>query len=816
MYHMSSVTDVCVRTCGEVAFNFYQTRYNTHMHNHLERYIRAANYLSAVQIYLKDNFLLDAPLQPEHIKERLLGHWGTCPGVNFVYAHLNRAIKAHDIEMMFVLGPGHGFPAIQANLFLEGTLSAYYEQVPRNSSGIAYMAKQFSWPYGFPSHSNPGAPGVILEGGELGYALSTSYGAILDNPDLIVTCVVGDGEAETGPTATAWHLAKFVDPRTSGAVLPILHLNGYKISGPTIMGRMSDEELVHLFKGYGYEPHIVDVYTEADPHARMSEVLDVAIERIRDIQRNARACNEVTYEPFPMIIFRSPKGWGSIKELHGKRIEDNHYAHQVIADDARTNVASREALETWLRSYNFSELYNGKSFHEDIEALVPAPHRRMGSNQHTTGGDPYYKPLILPDITTFCHEGTCRSVGSESDGASSMEALGAYLREVIALNDSFRNMRIFSPDETYSNKLDAVFATTKRVWMLPNQPWDKDMAHDGRVIEMLSEHSLQGLMQGYVLTGRHAVFASYEAFMPIVGSMADQYAKFLHVAREVSWRGDVASLNYILTSGSWRQEHNGFSHQNPGFIDDMLQRQGCFVNVYFPTDMNTALACMERMLISKNEINLIVLEKRPVPCWRTQEEALKDVEEGLSVWDFASEDNPHVVFCAVGDYLTKETLAAITVVRSEIPAMRMRFVNIVALSALGVGDTKCRVLPHDMAYYFTEDKHVVVNFHGYPQTIKQMLFDYGFNTSRFTVHGYNEQGSTTTPFDMFVRNKTDRFSLAMEAFVVAEREGLITVEERDALVLKYTNKLNDHRAYAIEYGTDPDEITNWVWTPRSS
>jgi xylulose-5-phosphate/fructose-6-phosphate phosphoketolase len=581
------------------------------------------------------------------------------------------------------------------------------------------------------------------------------------------------------------------------------------------MGRMSDEELVHLFTGYGYEPHIVDTYVEADAHARMSEVLDNAIERIREIQRNAREGKVSGYQPFPMIIFRSPKGWSSIKELHGKRIEDNHYSHQVIADLARTDAEELEALEGWLRSYKFEELFDGKKFHPDIEGLIPEAHRRMGDNPHTMGGAPHYKPLILPDMDTFAHAGTCRAMGSEHDGASSMEALGEYVREVMTLNSAFRNVRLFSPDETYSNKLDAVFKVTKRAWLLPNKEWDKDMAHDGRVIEMLSEHSLQGLMQGYVLTGRHALFASYEAFMPIVGSMADQYAKFLHIAREVSWRGDVSSLNYILTSGSWRQEHNGFSHQNPGFIDDMLQRQGCFVNVYFPTDMNTALKCMERMLLSKNEMNLIVLEKRPVPCWRTLEEATKDVEEGISVWDFASDEDPHMVFCAVGDYLTKETLAAITVVRAEIPNMRFRFVNIVALSALGVGDTQCRVLPHDMDYYFTNEKQVVINFHGYPQTIKQMLFDYGFNTSRFVIHGYSEQGSTTTPFDMFVRNKTDRFTLAMEAFAIAEREGLITVKEKESLITKYTQKLEDHHAHAVENGTDPDDITNWVWTPRS-
>ena len=784
------------------------------MHTHIDTFLRAANYLSAAQIYLKDNFMLEEPLRPEHIKERLLGHWGTCPGINFVYAHMNRAIKAHNLNMMFVLGPGHGFPAVQANLFLEGTLSKYYPEVTRNLEGFAYMAKQFSWPYGFPSHSNPGAPGVILEGGELGYALSTAYGAALDNPDLIVTCLIGDGEAETGATATAWHLSKLIDPAVNGAVLPILHLNGYKISGPTIMGRMRDEDLLSLFRGYGYEPVIVDTYVEADPHACMIEAVEHAIEAIRFTQHCSR--EGTLHEPprFPMIILRSPKGWGSIKELHGNRIEDNCLSHQVIADQARTDPEELAALETWLRSYKFHEIFDGRKFHDDIESLIPEPHERMGDNPHTMGGAPHYKPLLLPDVSKYASNGTCRPDGEVCGDESSMSAIAGYIRDTLRDNAHHRNMRIFSPDETYSNKLDLVFEVTKRSFLLPRNPWDRDMANDGRVIEMLSEHSLQGLMQGYVLTGRHAIFASYEAFVQIVGSMADQYAKFLSIAREIPWRGDVPSLNYILTSGAWRQEHNGFSHQNPGFIDDMLQRQGCFVNVYFPADKNSALKVMERALASKNEMNIIVLEKRPVPCWRTLEEATKDVAEGISVWDFASDQDPHMVFCSVGDYLTKETLAAITIVRSLIPNMRFRFVNILALSALGIGDAQCRVLPHDIDYYFTREKRVVVNFHGYPQTIKQILFDYGCDTSRFVVHGYEEHGSTTTPFDMHVRNKTDRYHLAMEAFIVAEREGLITMKEKDAFFETFTQRLSDHRAYIIENGTDPNDIIDWSWTPR--
>ncbi len=786
------------------------------MHSNFEKFLRAANYLSAVQIYLQDNYFLTEPLKPEHIKERLLGHWGTCPGINFVYAHLNRAIIERDLNMLFVLGPGHGFPAVQANLFLEGTLSKYYDTVPRTAGGITYMAKQFSWPYGFPSHSNPGAPGVILEGGELGYSLSTAYGAILDNPNLIAACLVGDGEAETGPLAAAWHINKLIDPATNGAVLPILHLNGYKISGPTIMGRMSDEELLELFHGYGYEPQIVDAYVEEDVHAKMMGVLDSCIEGIHFTQHCAREGSLQHNPRFPMIIFRSPKGWGSIDELNGKKIEDNHYSHQVIADLARTDETERIALENWLRSYNFNELFAGDQFDSEIESLIPQPHRRMGDNPHTMGGAPGYRPLNLPDAHLYCTPGTCRPEGGNCADESSMTAVAHYVRDAMRDNLSQRNFRLFSPDETYSNKLDPVFEVTKRAFVWPKRPWDKDMANDGRVLEILSEHSLQGLMQGYVLTGRHGIFASYEAFVQIVGSMADQYAKFLAIAREVPWRGVVPSFNYILTSGAWRQEHNGFSHQNPGFIDDMLQRQHGFVNVYFPADANTAVRVVERCLTSTKEMNIIVMEKRPVPVWRTPSEAKQDIEDGMAIWDFASDNDPHMVFAAVGDYLTKETLAAITIVRTEIKNFRMRFVNISTLSTFGIGHSNSKVLAHDIDYYFTNEKKVVINFHGYPQTIKQILFDYGVSASRFEVRGYEEQGSTTTQFDMHVRNRTDRYQLALTAFEAAEKEGIITHKTYEGLVKKYHKKLAEHREYIMKHGADPEDITNWTWTPRSS
>lgn len=780
----------------------------------LEKFVRASNYLSAAQIYLKDNVLLEEPLKPEHIKPRLLGHWGTCPGINFTYAHLNRAIIAHDVDMMFVLGPGHGFPAVQSNLFLEGTLSKYFDKIPHTTPGIAHMAKQFSWPYGNPSHSNPEAPGVILEGGELGYSLSTSYGAILDNPDLIVTCLVGDGEAETGPTATAWHLNKLIDPGTNGAVLPILHLNGYKISGPTFFGRMSDDELRALFYGYGYEPHFVDAYTEEDVHGRMMEVMDTAIEAIRFTQHCAREGTLHETPRFPMIILRTPKGWGSIDYLDDKKIEDNHYSHQVIAEKARTDEVHLQKLEAWLRSYNFNELWDGEKFDDDIQSLIPREGRRMGDNPHAHGGDPVYKPLELPPVENYANVGLCNLDDPICGTESGMEKIGEYLRDVMRANEHNRNVRLMSPDETYSNKLGAVFEHTKRAFVWPHRDWDQDMAWDGRVLEMLSEHSLQGMLQGYVLTGRHGLLVSYEAFVQIVASMADQYAKFLKIARDVKWRGDIPSFNYILTSGAWRQEHNGFSHQNPGFIDGILQRQGCFTNVYFPADANTAVVTFNRMMASKKEINVLVGSKRPLPVWRTFDEAKRDVEDGVSIWDFASDKDPHMVFAAAGDYPTLEALAAISLVRQHVPDMRMRFVNISSLSALGIGNSQCRVLRHDFKYYFTKDKPVLVNFHGYPQTIKQVLFDYAQNPQRFTIHGYIETGSTTTPFDMMVRNKVDRYHLAMEAFAHAADQGVIQEKEAQRLIGEFQDRLAEHRQYVMENGEDLEEITNWVWEQR--
>lgn len=801
----------------------------------IKKYVRAANYISAAQIYLRDNFLLERPLSAEDIKPRLLGHWGTCPGINFVYANLNFLIKKHALDMLFILGPGHGFAALQANLFIEGTLGKYYPRATLDTDGLGFVIKNFSWPYGFPSHSNPGAPGVILEGGELGYALSTAYGAALDNPNLIAACLIGDGEAETGATAAAWHLNKFVDPLLNGVVLPILHLNEFKISGPTIFGRMSNQELKSLFSGYGYEPRIV---SGANIYEKMIETLESCLSKIRQIQHDTpvqmlqkpalwpdskgqerQQLNERQFQQrdgkpprFPMIILKTPKGWTGIKKLNDEKLEGNYLSHQVTAKNAAENSYERKALETWLRSYGFNELFDGNNgFSKEVKDIIPPSPLSMGDNRHALGGEPTYKPLVLPETNSFSEDASRPG----TIGSSSMRRAGLFLNEVFRLNAQNRNFRFFSPDETYSNKLDEIFKTVKRSFVWPIKPTDADMAHSGRVIEMLSEHSLQGLMQGYVLTGRHGVFVSYEAFIQIVGSMVDQYSKFLKIARDIPWRGDVPSLNYILTSSGWRQEHNGFSHQNPGFIGDMLQRQGCFVKIYFPPDGNSTLACLRSCLASKKEINIIVAGKTLEPRWLTPELAQKELERGLMAWDFASDPDPDIVLAAVGDYLTKEALAATDIVKTEAPEIKTRFVNIMELSSLGIGNQECRTPSHDFNDYFTPDKPVIFNFHGYPQTSKQIIFDYQNGGRRFSIHGYIENGSTTTPFDMHVRNQTSRYHLAMEVFETMAQKNVLAKNKKEMLAQKYQKKLDEHGEYIKNNGVDPDEIENWQWLKKS-
>ena len=769
-----------------------------------EKYHRAANYLTAAQIFLQDNFLLERDLTFDDIKSRLLGHWGSGPGVNFVYPHLSYMAKRHNQDIMFVLGPGHAFPALQANLFMEGTLSKYYPDVPQNIQGIAQMCRQFSWPYGFPSHSNPGTPGVILEGGELGYSLATSYGAALDNPNLIVACLVGDGEAETGPTGGAWHLNKLLNPKLNGVVLPILHLNGYKISAPTVFGRMSNYELMALFSGYGYHPRIVDTTVSDQPHEDMAEALEWAWRLIHDIKSG----NELTQQHLPMLIFRSLKGWTGVKELNGQKIEGNALSHQVVLTEAKTDQNQLHLLNEWLHSYNFRELFTTEQgFGDFVDKILPDAPKRIGDTPHARGGDAVYRPLKLPAADQFAED--AEKPGTV--GSSSMRRAGLYLKETFYLNKDSYNFRFMSPDETYSNKLDAIFEETSRAWLRPIEPWDKDFSQDGRVMEMLSEHNLQGLVQGYVLTGRHAVFASYEAFVQVVSSMMDQYAKFLKQAREVEWRGEFPSFNYILTSSGWRQDHNGFSHQNPGFIDDVLRREGEFVDVYFPADGNTTLAVLERALSTTRQINVIVAGKTQEPRWLTPELAQKQLVNGVMTWDFASDSDPDVVLVGIGDYPTKEVMAAIDLAKQDMPDVRLRMVNVASLTSCGLGGGGTCITQAEFERQFTSDKPIICNFHGYPETIKAILFDYIDNPQRVTVRGYTENGSTTTPFDMHVRNQTSRYHLVMEIANRAKQTGRITDEQTQQVIAKYQGKIDENTAYIKVHGIDLPEIDAWVW-----
>lgn len=770
------------------------------------KYLRAVNYLTAAQIFLNDNFTMKREIKSADVKNRLLGHWGSCPGISFAYAHVSRYAKKYDQDMMFVLGPGHGFPALQANLFLEGTLTHFDPSLQLNHAGIERLCREFSWPYGYPSHSNPETPGVILEGGELGYALSTSYGAVMDNPDLVVACLIGDGEAETGPTAGAWHLNKLINPRTDGIVLPILHLNGYKISQPTIFGRMSDYELMSLFSGYGYEPRIVDATKDgANPHDTMAEALDWAHDRIAKI----RASKPTTVPRLPMIIMRTLKGWTGVKMLGDDKVEGNHLAHQVVLNEAKTDDEQLALLNKWLGSYKFSELFSKEQgFGTYIEDIIPEnPAKRLGMTRHAHGGDAVYQPLKLPRIEQFAEDATVPG----TMGSSSMRRTGLYLEEVFRLNSDSRNFRLMSPDETYSNKLDAVFNATSRSWQWPMESWDKDMSPDGRVMEMLSEHNMQGLMQGYVLTGRHAMFASYEAFLQVVSSMVDQYAKFLSQSRGIEWRRMIPSLNYILTSSGWRQDHNGFSHQNPGFIDNLLQRQTNFVNVYFPSDGNVTLVMLEKMLSSVRQINAIVAGKTVEPRWLTPDLARKQVDAGLMVWDFASDEDPDIVMAAAGDYPTKETMAAIDIIKSETPQVKIRCVNISSLTSVGFGTLSNIANQKTFDGIFTDNKPVIMNFHGYPQTVKAILFNYAVDSTRFDVRGYIEVGSTTTPFDMHVRNQTDRYNLAAAAFRQLGHDNVLPFEEAEHLAVKYERKVEENTEYIKQHGIDIPEIDAWVW-----
>ena len=783
----------------------------------IARFQRVTDYLAAAQIYLKDNVLLREPLKPEHIKDRLLGHWGTSPGINMIYAHLNHLIRRYALDMFLVTGPGHGAPANLANLYIEGTLQDYYPDLTLDNRGAHEFVRRFSWPGGFPSHLYPGIPGTIHEGGELGYALATAFGAAMDNPELIVACIVGDGEAETGPTATAWHSYKFLDPAESGAVLPIVHINGYKISNPTIYGTMSDDELLALFTGYGYHVLFVQGEDLETLNASLFGAIDRAYHEIRRIQEAARAGEPIEKPRWPVILMHSQKGMTAIKELDGQPIVGSYRSHQVPIPDPKTNPEHLKLLEQWLRSYHIEELLNEDgSPKAEILAQCPKGEQRMGSNPHTFGGR-IRQRLDLPDINDFAVPvQRVAAGGAVKNGLlSNVEQVAKYLREVVRRNP--RTFRIFSPDELESNKLGAVLDVTNREYQWPIPPHNEHVSsHDGRVLEILSEHTLQAWLQGYLLTGRHGLFPSYEAFLNIVVSMMDQYSKFLKMSQEFPWRLPVASLNYLETSTLWRQEHNGFSHQSPGLINDILNRKAQVSRVYLPPDANCLISTVDHCLRSKEYVNLVIANKPPMPQWLSMDDAVAHCRAGASIWQWASIDdgvNPDVVLVGIGDNPTLEVMAAADILRHEMPELRVRIVNVTDLFILEKDTEHPHGLDDEMfTALFTADAPVIINFHGYPSAVKQLLFGRHHASQRFFINGYEEEGTTTTPFDMNVRNGTSRFHLIMQAIrLAAPRNPRVAVRASER-VHHYEYVLADFRKYIQMHGVDPDEIASWHWS----
>ncbi|MGO6665908.1 phosphoketolase family protein [Rhizobium ruizarguesonis] len=774
----------------------------------IDRYWRAANYLSVGQIYLLANPLLREPLQPEHIKPRLLGHWGTTPGLNFIYAHLNRLIRARDLDIIYMCGPGHGGPGMVANTYLEGVYSEIYPDISEDAEGMRKLFRQFSFPGGIPSHAAPETPGSIHEGGELGYALVHAYGAAFDNPDLIVACVVGDGEAETGPLAASWHSNKFLNPARDGAVLPILHLNGYKIANPTILGRTSDEDLYHLFEGYGYEPFFVDGHEPHDMHQQMAATFDQVFDRIREIQNEARYGKAPDFCPrWPMIVLRSPKGWTGPKEVDGKKVEGFWRAHQVPVSNCREDESHRKILEDWMRGYDPEDLFSTDGrLKPELRALAPVGKRRMGANPHANGGL-LRQELNVPDIRDYAVD-----IGRRGSAmVQSTEILGHYLRDTMKRNAEAANFRIFGPDETESNRLGSVFEVTDRVWMESIEPYDVHLSRDGRVMEVLSEHLCQGWLEGYLLTGRHGLFSCYEAFIHIIDSMFNQHAKWLKVTRELEWRKPISSLNYLLTSHVWRQDHNGFSHQDPGFVDLVANKKADIVRIYLPPDANTLLWVGDHCLRTYDRINVIVAGKQPEPQWLSMDEAVKHCEAGIGIWHWASNEDdtilPDLVMACAGDVPTMETLAAVDLLRQAIPELKIRTVNVVDLLALQSRDQH----PHgltDEAFdaIFTADKPVIFAYHGYPYLIHRLTYK-RTNHRNIHVRGFIEEGTTTTPFDMTVLNELDRFHLAIEAI---ERVPGLKAKAGEALAA-FRGKLAEHHDYVREYGEDMPEVRDWTW-----
>ena len=768
----------------------------------IDAYWRAANYLSVGQIYLLDNALLREPLRPEHVKPRLLGHWGTTPGLNLVYAHAGRVIKERDLDAIWVVGPGHGGPAAVANAYLEGTSGEVDAALTRDVAGMQRLFHQFSFPGGIGSHVTPETPGSIHEGGELGYALVHAFGAAFDNPGLVVFCVVGDGEAETGPLAASWHSNTFLDPRVDGAVIPILALNGYKIANPTILDRIGDDRLLQLFRGYGYEPIVVAGDDPMAVHAQMAAAMDQALDGVERIQRAARA-DEGTPAAWPMIILRTPKGWTGPKVVDGKPMEGTWRAHQVPLSDVRTNPAHLAQLETWMRSYRPDELFDeGGRPIPPILDLPPVGDARMSANPHANGGV-LLRELQLPDFRDYAVEVPSPATGS----SEATRVLGTWLRDVIRANPS--TFRIFGPDETASNRLDAVFEATDRVWMAETRPTDEHLAPGGRVMEVLSEHLCQGWLEGYLLTGRHGLFNCYEAFIHVIDSMFNQHAKWLKMTREIGWRRPIASLNYLLTSHVWRQDHNGFSHQDPGFIDHVVNKRAEVIRVYLPPDTNCLLSVADHCLRSRNYVNVIVAGKQPALTYLSMDDAVLHCTRGIGIWDWASNDGgePDVVMACAGDIPTLETLAAVALLRQHLPDLRVRVVNVVDLMRL-VDETEH---PHGLTSaqfdaLFTTDRPVIFAYHGYPWLIHRLAYR-RTNQANLHVRGYKEEGTVTTPFDMVMRNDLDRFHLAMDVIDRVPGLGAHSASLRQHLADERLRA----RAYTREHGEDPPEIRDWTW-----
>ncbi|HKT33508.1 MAG TPA: phosphoketolase family protein [Nitrospira sp.] len=771
----------------------------------IDAYWRAANYLSVGQIYLFDNPLLKQPLKKEHIKPRLLGHWGTTPGLNFIYAHLNRVIKQRDLNMMYIIGPGHGGPAIVANAYMEGTYSEIYPNISQDEEGMKRLFKQFSFPGGIPSHVAPETPGSIHEGGELGYAVSHAYGAAYDNPDLIVACVVGDGEAETGPLATSWHSNKFLNPLTDGVVLPILHLNGYKIANPCVLARISHQELEQLFRGYGYTPYFVEGSDPEKMHQLIAATLDTIIEEIHRIKTEARRTGPKKRPLWPMMILRSPKGWTGPKEVDGKRTEDYWRSHQVPMGDME-KPEHIKVLEKWMKSYKPDELFDKTGrLKPELTELPPKGDRRMSANPHANGG------LLLRDLRLPNYENYAVKVSKPGETmAESTREMGKFLRDTMKLNLERRNFRLFSPDENNSNRWQDVLEVTNRAWMAEILPYDDHLAPDGRVMEMLSEHQCQGWLEGYLLTGRHGFFSCYEAFIHIIDSMFNQHAKWLKVCNEIPWRRPIASLNYLLSSHVWRQDHNGFSHQDPGFIDHVVNKKAEVVRVYLPPDANTLLSVTDHCLRSRNYVNVIVAGKQPAPQWLTMDQAIKHCSAGIGIWEWASNDkgsDPDVVMACCGDVPTLETLAAVDIIRRHMPGLKIRVVNVVNLMKLQPPSEH----PHGLSDFdfdalFTKDKPIIFAFHGYPWLIHRLTYR-RTNHKNLHVRGYKEEGTTSTPFDMVVMNDLDRFHLVGDVVDRLPQLGSRAAYAKQAI----QEKLVEHKRYIAQYGEDMPEVANWVW-----